>query len=217
MGNERPRYWFPLALLGFAQLAVVALSVGPSRSEGWFAYAPVPQYLSGYGTGDLLEPGGSYGSLRGMEMSRESVAALDMSFSGLARNDGWLFAVLVVYACTVVFYAVKARRAENAMPWWKVAAIALGGLVAVVLADLVGYWELDMDGDTRSAVLLTLGLVLLAWLDRSVLVLIVAAAYVLCAVVLAQGQLALVLSSLVVLAGAFAVLLSRPKTAAEGT
>ncbi|WP_236725131.1 hypothetical protein [Amycolatopsis orientalis] len=40
MGNERPRYWFPLALLGFAQLIVVALSFGPPWSEGWFAYAP---------------------------------------------------------------------------------------------------------------------------------------------------------------------------------
>ncbi|AUI64587.1 hypothetical protein B1H26_25090 [Amycolatopsis sp. BJA-103] len=127
--------------------------------------------------------------------------------------DDWLFAVFAVYLGTVLFYAFRSRR----LPWWKVLAIALGGLVAIVLADLVGYWELDMDGDARSAILVTLGLVLLAWLDRSVLVLVAAAAFVLCAVVLAQGQLALVLSSLVALAGAFAALLSRPKTAAEET
>ncbi|OKJ91571.1 hypothetical protein AMK34_37350 [Amycolatopsis sp. CB00013] len=101
------------------------------------------------------------------------------------------------------------------MPWWKVAAIAVGGLVAIALADLVGHWEFDLDGDTRSAILLTIGLVLLAWLERSVLVLVVAAAFVVCAVVPPQGQLALVLSSLVALAGAFAALLSRPKAAAE--
>ncbi|EME61583.1 hypothetical protein [Amycolatopsis decaplanina] len=214
MGNERPRYWFPLALLGFAQLAVVALSFGGMWSGGWFAYAPATgeqQFLTQnlYGVGS----GGVFGSFRGVEMSRETAAALDMSFSGLGRNDGWLFAVLAVYLGTVLFHALRSK----AMRWWKVVAIALGGLVAIVLADLVGYWELDLDGDTRSAILLTLGLVALAWLERSVLVLVVAAAYVLCAVVLAQGQLALVLSSLVVLAGAFAALLSRPKAAAEET
>lgn len=47
----------------------------------------------------------------------------------------------------------------------------------------------------RSALLLTIGLVLLAWLERS----------------------RLVLSSAVALAGAFAVLLRRPKAAAEGS
>ncbi len=198
MGSERPRYWFPLALLGFAQLAVVALSVGTSRSEGWFAYAPP------FGQGQ-------YQGLYGVEMSREAVSAV--SVIGMSRMDDWLFAVLAVYLGTVLFYAFRSKR----LPWWKVLAIALGGLVAIVLADLVGYWELDMDGDARSAILLTLGLVLLAWLDRSVLVLVVAAAFVLFAVVLAQGQLALVLSSLVVLTGAFAALLSRPKTGAEET
>ncbi|WP_410584814.1 hypothetical protein [Amycolatopsis sp. lyj-108] len=198
MGNERPRYWFPLALLGFAQLAVVALSFGGMRSGSWFAYAPAGEQQS-FG----------YVGLYGVEMSRESAAVL--SLSGVGRNDGWLFAVLAVYLGTVLFYAFRAKTAR----WWKVAGIALGGLVAIVLADLVGYWELEMDGDARSAVLLTLGLAGLAWLERSVLVLVVAAAFVLCAVVLAQGQLALVLSSLVALAGAFAALLSRPKTAAE--
>ncbi len=48
-------------------------------------------------------------------------------------------------------------------------------------------------------------------------VLVVAAGYVVCAIVVVRGAPALVLSSLVVLAGAFAVLLSRPKTAAKGT
>ncbi|WP_410651542.1 hypothetical protein [Amycolatopsis sp. cmx-4-54] len=208
MGNERPRYWFPLASLGFAQLLVVAF--GGMWSGGWFAYAPAggQQFLTQnlYGVGD-----GRYVGLYGVEMSRETAAALDMSFDVAAgRTDGWLFAVLAVYLGTVLFYAIRTK----AMRWWKVAAIALGGLVAIVLADLVGYWEFDLDGDTRSAILLTLGLAGLAWLERSVLVLVVAAAFVLCAVVLAQGQLALVLSSLVVLAGAFAALLSRPKTAA---
>ncbi|WP_101609381.1 hypothetical protein [Amycolatopsis sp. BJA-103] len=194
MGSERPRYWFPLALLGFAQLTVVALSVGTS-----------PVDYTAYGNGGL------FGSVHSVEMSREAVSAV--SVVGRSRMDDWLFAVFAVYLGTVLFYAFRSRR----LPWWKVLAIALGGLVAIVLADLVGYWELDMDGDARSAILVTLGLVLLAWLDRSVLVLVAAAAFVLCAVVLAQGQLALVLSSLVALAGAFAALLSRPKTAAEET
>ncbi|WET77482.1 hypothetical protein P3102_25780 [Amycolatopsis sp. QT-25] len=211
MGNERPRYWFPLALLGFAQLTVVALSFGGRWSGGWFAYAPageqrfLTQDLYGVGSGEV------FASFRGVEMSRENAAALDLPLSGVGRNDGWLFAVLAVYLGTVVFYTFRAKTVR----WWKVAAIAFGGLVGIVLADLVGYWELDMDGDARSAVLLTLGLAGLAWLERSVLVLVVAAAFVLCAVVLARGQLALVLSSLVALAGAFAALLSRPKTAAE--
>lgn len=208
MGNERPRYWFPLALLGFAQLIVVAF--GGMWSGGWFAYAPAgaQQFLTQdlYGVGD-----GKYAGLYGVEMSRANVAALDASFDIAGRNDGWLFAVLAVYFGTVLFYAFRTKT----LRWWKVAAIALGGLVAIVLADLVGYWEFDLDGDTRSAILLTLGLAGLAWLERSVLVLVVAAAFALCAVVLARGQLALVLSSLVVLAGAFAALLSRPKTAAE--
>ncbi|MBE1573367.1 hypothetical protein ACFORH_13550 [Amycolatopsis roodepoortensis] len=198
MGNERPRYWFPLALLGFAQLLVVAF--GGMWSGGWFAYAPAGERHS-FG----------YVSLHGVEMSRETATALDRSFDIAGRTDAWLFAVLAVYLGTVLFYAIRTKT----MRWWKVAAIAFGGLVAIMLADLVGYWEFDLDGDTRSAILLTLGLAGLAWLERSVLVLVVAAAFVLCAVVLAQGQLALVLSSLVVLAGAFAALLSRPKAAAE--
>ncbi|MFJ8911777.1 hypothetical protein [Amycolatopsis sp. NPDC102389] len=193
MGNERPRYWFPLALLGFAQLAVVALSVGTRRPEGWFAYVP-------YGNG------GMFGSVQN---AGEPLTAV--SVVGMSRMDNWLFAVFVVYLGTVLFYALRTKT----MSWWKVAGIALGGLIAIALADLVGYWEFEIDGDTRSAILLTLGLVLLAWLERSVLVLVVAAAFGLCAVVPAQGQLALVLSSLVALAGAFAALLSRPKTAAE--
>ncbi|MEV7548824.1 hypothetical protein AB0N89_04290 [Amycolatopsis sp. NPDC089917] len=195
MGNERPRYWFPLALLGFAQLVVVALSVGSSRSGGWFAYAPNPGP-------------GVYQGLYGLEMSRETASAV--SVIGMSRMDNWLFAVLAVYLGTVLFYACRSRPVR----WWKVAAIAVGGLVAILLADLVGFWEFEIDGDARSAILLTLGLVALAWLERSVLVLVVAAAFVLCAVVLAQGPLALVLSSLVALAGAFAALLSRPKAAA---
>lgn len=199
MGNERPRYWFPLALLGFAQLVVVALSLGGIRSGGWFAYAPAGERHS-FG----------YVGLYGVEMSRETATALDRSFDVVGRTDGWLFAVFVVYLGTVLFYALRTKT----MRWWKVAAIALGGLVAIALADLVGYWEFELDGDVRSAILLTLGLVLLAWLDRSVLVLVVAAAFVVCAVVPGRGQLALVLSSLVVIAGAFAALLSRPKTAA---
>ncbi|MFI6302734.1 hypothetical protein ACIBCH_12740 [Amycolatopsis thailandensis] len=200
MGNERPRYWFPLALLGFAQLVVVASSVGTGPPGGWFAYAP------NHGPG-------LYQGLYGVEMSRATATAIDLSFSGFGRNDGWLFAVLAVYLGTVLFYAIRAKTT----PWWKVALIAVGGMVAIPLADLVGFWEFEIDGDARSAILLTLGLVALAWLDRSVLVLVVAAAFVLCAVVLARGQLALVLSSLVALAGAFAALLSRPKAAAEET
>ena len=165
MGNERPRYWFPLALLGFAQLLVVAF--GGMWSGGWFAYAPATgdrQFLTQnlYAVGD----GGVFGSVN------------SVSFSGLGRNDGWLFAVFAVYLGTVLFYALRTKT----MRWWKVAAIALGGLVAIALADLVGYWEFDLDEDTRSAILLTIGLLLLAWLDRSVLVLAVAAAFVLCAV-----------------------------------
>ncbi|MGW5704335.1 hypothetical protein [Amycolatopsis japonica] len=193
MGNERPRYWFPLALLGFAQLIVVALSVGTHRSEGWFAYVP---------HGD----GGMFGSVQSAGTPLTAVSA-----GAIGRMDNWLFAVFAVYLGSVLFYAFRTKT----MRWWKVAAIALGGLVAIALVDLVGYWEFDLDGDTRSAILLTIGLVLLAWLERSVLVLAVAAAFVLCAVVPAQGQLALVLSSLVALAGAFAALLSRPKAAAE--
>ncbi|WP_073848525.1 hypothetical protein [Amycolatopsis sp. CB00013] len=193
MGNERPRYWFPLALLGFAQLAVVALSVGTRRSEGWFAYVP---------NGD----GGMFGSVQNAGTPLTAVSS-----GAIGRMDNWLFAVFAVYLGTVLFYALRTKT----MPWWKVAAIAVGGLVAIALADLVGHWEFDLDGDTRSAILLTIGLVLLAWLERSVLVLVVAAAFVVCAVVPPQGQLALVLSSLVALAGAFAALLSRPKAAAE--
>ncbi len=146
MGNERPRYWFPLALLGFAQLAVAAFSGGSA------GFAHPPEQV--YGTG------GMYGTA--LEMSSAYRTSLDISFSGPGRNDGWLGVALVVYLGTVVFYAVRARRAGDGPRWWKVLAIALGGLAGIVLADLVGYWELDMAGDTRTAVLLTLGLVLLA-------------------------------------------------------
>ncbi|EMD27684.1 hypothetical protein B0293_29405 [Amycolatopsis azurea DSM 43854] len=183
---------------------MVASSVGSSRSEGWFTYAPVTPY-------------GIYQGLYGVEMSHESNTAIAVTIGDVGRIDGWFFAAFAIFVGTVLFYAVLAKRAGNGMPWWKVALIAVGGLVAILLADLVGFSEFDMPGDVRTAVMLTLGLVALAWLDRSVLVLVVAAAFVLCSVVLAQGPLALMLSSLVALAGAFAALLSRPKAAAEET
>ncbi|WP_157358200.1 hypothetical protein [Amycolatopsis alba] len=202
MGNERPRYWFPLALLGFAQLAVVASSVGTGRYEGRAGYAP-------YGTGGL------YGVGPGVEMSRESNTAIAVAFGDVGRMDAWFFAVFVIYAGTALYYTLRMRREGRVVPWWVVLVTVVGGLAIIALADLSGLAKLDMPGDVRTAVLLTVGLALLAWLESSVLVLVVTAAYVLCAVVLAQGQLALLLSSLVALAGAFAALLSRPKAAAE--
>ncbi|WP_394363473.1 hypothetical protein [Amycolatopsis sp. SB7-3] len=91
MGNERPRYWFPLALLGFAQLAVVALSVGSHRSEGWFAYVP-------HGDGGMFGPVQSAGT-----------PLTAVSAGAIGRMDNWLFAVFAVYLGTVLFYALRTK------------------------------------------------------------------------------------------------------------
>lgn len=216
MGNERPRYWFPLALLGFAQLVAVGLSLAGSRSEAWFAYAPCGDRQCSTGLFAERDYSG-FQSLYGVEMSRANALALDASFDDVGRNDGWLFAVLAVYLGTVVWYAVRARRAENGMRWWKVLAIAVGGLIGIVLADLVAFWELEMPGDLRSASLLVVGLVLLAWLEHSRLVLVVAVLFALVSMGFTDALPAMVLSSVVALAGAFAVLLRRPEAAAEET
>ncbi len=205
MGNERPRYWFPLALLGFAQLAAVVADRGRSPDGGWFAYTP-------YGTGAQWMTTEQWAGSR----AYESALAISTEAS-TSRNDFWLFAVLAAFLGTVIWYAVRARRAGNGPRWWKVAALAVGGVAGVVLADLVVFWEIGLDGDLRTALLITVGLLVLAWWEQSKVPLILAALFGLAGWLVADGTNAMLLSAMAALTGAFAALVRRPKAAAEGS
>ncbi|MDT7798259.1 MAG: hypothetical protein QOI78_1692, partial [Actinomycetota bacterium] len=92
----------------------------------------------------------------------------------------------------------------------------LGALAAVPVLDLVGALQLRIPGDVRGALLATLGLLLLAGYERSRLVLAVTGVFALVTVVFLPPVAGALCAAGVLFAGAFAVLLWRPRgTAAD--
>ncbi|HET6709331.1 hypothetical protein [Amycolatopsis sp.] len=194
-----PRFWFPLALLGFAEIALAAVQLLASRSGAEAESANL-----------LLHPvvptGPTYGYAQFLTQ--------DEFFSrgrGLPSGPAWLVALGVVLAGTAVWYAIALRPIR--IGWFVLGTV--GALLAVPLLDLVGSWQFRFDDNVRGPLLATLGLLLLAAYERSRFVLLTTAAFALVAVVLSADMAGMLISAVLLLAAAFAALLrGKPRSTA---
>ncbi|GLY39123.1 hypothetical protein Amsp01_051470 [Amycolatopsis sp. NBRC 101858] len=187
------RSWFPLALLGIAQVAMAAVQLLSRRSAA-----------EGESANLLLGPP----SAGAPEYSRAQWLSQDAFYSlgrGLPTGLLWLGALGVVLVGTAVWYAVVRRSVRTG--WFVLGT--LGALVAVPLLDLVGSWQFRLGDGVRGPLLATLGLLVLAAYERSRLVLLTAFVFAVIAVVLSADIVGVLLSAAVLLAAAFAVLLRR--------
>ncbi|MFG1643030.1 hypothetical protein ACGFMK_22285 [Amycolatopsis sp. NPDC049252] len=188
------RHWVPLALLGFAELVLVTVEL--------FERSAVAAELSEH----LPAAGRYYEGLFGFRIEgsgrTQFLSAADMAraYSG-GTGPAWQILLMAAFLAVVGWYAVTRRL--SAKP---AVAIAAGVLVGVPLADLMLFSEFDWDAATRGPLLVTLGLALVAWYERSPLVLVVALVAGVVAVAIADLPGALISATLLV-AGAFAAIL----------
>jgi hypothetical protein len=185
------RSWFPLALLGFAQIGMAAVQLFSRRSR---AEDESANLLLG-----AAPPAGA-------EYGRAQWLTLDAFYSlgrGLPTGPVWLVALGVVVAGTAVWYAAARRPVRTG--WFVLGTV--GALLALPLLDLVGSWQFRLGDGLRGPLLATLGLLVLAAYERSRLVLLTAIVFAVIAVVLSADLVGVLLSAIVLLAVAFAVLL----------
>ncbi|NBH06710.1 hypothetical protein GTY80_26160 [Amycolatopsis sp. SID8362] len=109
----------------------------------------------------------------------------------------------MVLAGTAVWYWFAVRPVHRG----RYVLGAVAALVAVPLLDLVGSWQFRLGDGLRGPLLATLGLLVLAAYERSVLVLLTAALFAVVAVVLSADLIGVLLAAIVLLAAAFAALL----------
>ncbi|MET8995446.1 hypothetical protein [Amycolatopsis sp. NPDC004169] len=186
-----PRYWFPLALLGFAQIGAVTVQLLWRRSPAESESANL-----------LLSPAVPPGAT---EYSRALQWPLDFHVgdSSLPAGPVWLVTLGVAVLGTAVWYAFARRPGR--VGWFALGTIA--ALLAVPLLDLVGSWQFRLGDGLRGPLLATLGLLLLAAYERSRFVLLTAAAFALVAVVLSADMAGMLASAMILLAAALVALL----------
>ncbi|MCR6486787.1 hypothetical protein M8542_28560 [Amycolatopsis sp. OK19-0408] len=189
-----PRFWFPLALLGFAQVGIVAAQLLARRSE---AQAESANLL----LRPVVAPGAQVYS-QAQFLSQDTFYSLGYD---LPTGVVWQVALGVVLIGTAIWYTFALRPAHPG----RFVLGTLGALIAVPLLDLVGSWQFRLDDGLRGPLLATLGLLVLAAYERSKLVLAVAAGFALIAVVLSADLVGVLLSAIVLLVTAFGVLLRR--------
>jgi hypothetical protein len=188
-----PRFWFPLALLGFAQIGLAAAQLLSRRSRGQAESANL-----------LLRPapptGPTYSRLQWLSQD-----AFYATGRGLPTGPAWLVALDVVLAGTAVWYAVALRPVRTG----RFVLGTIAALLAVPLLDLVGSWQFRLGDGLRGPLLATLALLLLAAYERSRFVLLTAAAFAVITVVLSADMVGMLVSAAVLLAAAFTALLRR--------
>lgn len=186
-----PRFWFPLALLGFAQLGSVVVQLLWRRSRAESESANL-----------LLAPAVPPGAT---EYSRAQRWPLDFHVgdSSLPAGPVWLVTLGVAVLGTAVWYAFARRPGR--VGWFVLGTIA--ALLAVPLLDLVGSWQFRLGDGLRGPLLATLGLLLLAACERSRFVLLTTVAFALVAVVLSADTAGMLASAMILLAAAFIALL----------
>jgi hypothetical protein len=194
-----PRFWFPLALLGFAQIGTVAVQLLARRSRSESESANL-----------LLWPVVPPGTTEYSRALRFPLDDFHTMGNVLPAGPAWLITLGVVLAGTAVWYALALRPARTG--WFVVGAVA--ALLAVPLLDLVGSWQFRIGDGLRGPLLATLGLLVLAAYERSRFVLLTTAAFALVAVVLSADMAGMLISSVILLAAAFTALL-RGKPRAE--
>jgi len=189
-----PRFWFPLALLGFAEIALAAVQLLSRRSQ---AEAQSANLL----LGPVVPPGATEYS-RGYFLSQGDFHAWG---AGLPAETAWLIALGVVVAGAAVWYAIALRPARTG----RFVLGAIAALLAVPLLDLVGSWQFRIGDGLRGPLLATLGLLILAAYERSRFVLLTTVAFALVAVVLSADMAGVLGSAMILLAAAFVALLRR--------
>lgn len=184
------RHGVPLALLGFAELVLVAV-------ELFHRSAVTAELASHLGPGPAAP---SYDSIFGFTVEDHggSQRFLSLSDTVLAYRGGigvaWQWALIAAFLAVVGWYA-RRLGAKAAL------SSAIGVVLAVPVLDLLAYSWFGLDAATRGPVLATLGLVLVAWFERSRPVLAAAVVAGAVAVVIADLP-GVVISAAVLLAGA---------------
>jgi hypothetical protein len=187
-----PRFWFPLALLGLAQVGSAAVQLLSHRSRAESEAANL-----------LLEPVVPPGTTEYSRALRFPLDDFHTVGSGLPTGSAWLIALGVVLAGTAVWYALALRPVRTG--WFVLGTF--GALLAVPLLDLVGSWQFRIGDNLRGPLLATLGLLILAAYERSRFVLLTTAAFALVAVVLSADMAGMLISAVILLAAAFIALL----------
>ena len=139
-------YWFPLVLLGFGLLVLLART-GVRDDFGWFAYAPATPADEVHAIA-VLEPGAQYYN-----------TPLPFGAAFTTRDWTWTLLVAVTLAGAVLWYGVRARAG------WRHVAVAVGGVLAVLACHAVaGIADAmpDEGGLVRSVALPLAGLGVLA-------------------------------------------------------
>lgn len=187
-----PRYWFPLALLGFTQIGLAAVQLLARRSRAQAEAANL-----------LLRPAVPAGpAYRFLSQDDFHVGGRD-----LPAGPAWLVALGVVVLGTAGWYAVARRPVRTG----RFVLGTIATLLAVPLLDLVGSWQFRLDDNLRGPLLATLGLLLLAAYERSRFVLLTTAAFALVGVVLSADMAGMLVSAAILLAAAFTALLRTPR------
>src|SRR3569833_1097470 len=183
----------PLALLGPAQTGMAAVQRASRRS-------PAEDESANLLLGPAPAAGAEYG--RTQWLTQDAFSSLGR---GLPTGPVWLVALGVVLAGTAVWYAAAVRPVRIG----RFVLGTVGALLALPLLDLVGSWQFRLGDGLRGPLLATLGLLVLAAYERSRLVLLTAIVFAVLAVVLSADIVGVLLSAIVLLAAAFAVLLRR--------
>ncbi|MFB9683614.1 hypothetical protein [Amycolatopsis plumensis] len=191
-----PRFWFPLALLGFAEVGLAAAQLLARRSR---AQAEAANLL----LRPVVPAGPTYGYAQFLSQDDFSAGSGD-----LPTGPAWLVALGVVVLGTAVWYAIALRPARTG----RFVLGTIAALLAVPLLDLVGSWQFRLDDNLRGPLLATLGLLVLAAYERSRFVLLTTAAFALVAVVLSADMAGVLASAMILLAAAFTTLLRRADT-----
>jgi hypothetical protein len=208
-----PRYAFPLALLGFAELALTGVQLATAQNR------PVSYDVAVAVKGDPGEvpfvtsgPGSVHAYSQPPLVPATSVPA------GFAPSNSWLIMLALVVAAVLAGYAVAARRAGTPYRTGRFVLVLVGGMLAVPLLDLLAFTQFGLPSAMRGPALAALGLLLLAWYERSVFVAVVSVLFAMLAAVLMPSLAGVVLSGAVLLAAAFAAVAGpakwRPRPAA---
>ncbi|SFW76736.1 hypothetical protein [Amycolatopsis australiensis] len=192
------RQWVPLALLGFGELGLVTAEL--------FERSAAAAELGAELTANQPPAGRYYDGLFGFTIQGPGpsrfLSAADMARSyTTGSGPAWQIVLMAAFLAVIAWYAVTRRLRAKA-----VVALAAGVLVGVPVLDLTAFSQFGWDAATRGPLLATLGLAVVAWYERSPLVLAVAVVAGAAAVVVADLPGALI-SATVLVAGAFAATL----------
>lgn len=215
-----PRYAFPLALLGFAELVLIGVQLA-STPDLHRPYDVAVAVQGASGETARLVPfvtSGSGETAQIFSQPQPPLVATSMP-AAFAPSNSWLMMLALVVAAVLAGYAFAARRAGTPYRTGRFALVLVGGVLAVPLLDLLAFAQFGLTAGVRGPALAALGLLLLAWHERSVFVAVVSVLFAVLAAVLLPSLAGVVLSGAVLLAAAFAAVAGpakwRPRPAAE--